>query len=162
MFNDYLKNALIVFTNWPTDKNSKAMRRKQKNTEEDKQREYNLKIQEQLKFDTTTFPIPCFFSDIRYFDPELREMVTEEEKALFDNELQKLKRTALGLPKFYCDQMKAVKTENDRLQGENMIAVRARQVAEQEMINAEKIRKEELETSKMQRRYEENREKKMR
>lgn len=104
----FIQNVLLVFTRWPMDQRSRAIRAKIGETEEYKGQAYNEKIQELCSFDTTANPIPCFFLDNCCLERDL-EVMTEEELECFYTEVKKLRTSIETLPAYDCREIKVVR-----------------------------------------------------
>jgi predicted GTPase len=111
----FLENILLVFTRWPMDQRSRTIRAKLGENEEFKSQAYNQKIQQLFNLDTNIAPIPCFFTDNCYIEPDM-DIMTVEELERFHAELKNIKNVVEAMTPFECKDIKIAHTERDENQ----------------------------------------------
>ncbi len=119
MFGDgFFKNTAFLFTRWSMSKKDIITRKKQSDTEEKKQGQFNDLLRETDLFNTKEFTLPCFYIDNSLNDKETFECATEEEKVYFVEAINGIKNWLSQLPPFECKDMQKVELERQRLERE--------------------------------------------
>lgn len=112
--NQFLKNAILIFTRWSYDKKSIMKRKKTNESEEKKMEEFNKEFREKYHIN---FKIPCAFLDNTMNDKDILESSDDEEKESFFKELNKIRDFSEKMKSnpFPCKDIQTVLTEKDNL-----------------------------------------------
>ncbi len=141
--NGFFKNTAFLFTRWSMSKKDVNTRRKQNDTEEDKNRGFNKKLLDYGLFDTSGFPLPCFFIDNSLNDPELLEDASDEEQTAYSKAIQDIKEWLLELSPFECKDIQEVELENKKLQREKEEALNEKNRIFKELLEKTSLENEE-------------------
>ena len=112
---DFLYHTIIVFTRWPFEEKDIIRRKKNNEDEESRTKEINQKLNNLLKFDTESYPIPCYFLCNSYNNKEIFEDSSEDAKKKYIKSLSKIKKYVLKSQIYYCNKIKKVETEKEQL-----------------------------------------------